>query len=243
MDYYDRAGLTPYLEKLGFNLVGFGCTTCIGNSGPLPPEISAGRQRRTTWPSPRCCPATATSRAASTPTCRMNYLASPPLVVAYALAGTMDVDLYDRAARHRHRRRARVPARHLARPAPRSPRSWPRPSSPRCSARATAHVFEGDERWQALDVPDGRPLRLGRRVHLRPPAAVLRRHGGRAPRRSPTSPAPGCWPCWATASPPTTSRPPAPSSADGPAGRYLHEHGVDAGRLQLLRLPPRATTR
>src|ERR1700726_1682276 len=92
MDYYERAGLTPYLEKLGFNLVGYGCTTCIGNSGPLPEAISA---------------AVADSDVAVVsvlsgnrnfegrinPDVKMNYLASPPLVVAYALAGTMDIDL------------------------------------------------------------------------------------------------------------------------------------------------------
>ena len=67
-DYYDKAGLWPYLEKLGFYLVGYGCTTCIGNTGPLPEEISARPSTTTTCRSPRCCRATATSRAASTPT-------------------------------------------------------------------------------------------------------------------------------------------------------------------------------
>ncbi|MCI1737065.1 MAG: aconitase family protein [Pseudomonas veronii] len=75
-------------RRIGFNLVGYGCTTCIGNSGPLPePEISR-RSTKATWSSPPCCRATATSRAASTRDVRANYLASPPLVVAYALAGT-----------------------------------------------------------------------------------------------------------------------------------------------------------
>ena len=67
-DYYERAGLTPYLDKLGFNLVGYGCTTCIGNSGPLIPEVQPGRQRQRPRRSSRCCRATATSRAGSTPT-------------------------------------------------------------------------------------------------------------------------------------------------------------------------------
>ena len=70
MDYYDRAGLTPYLDKLGFNLVGYGCTTCIGNSGPLPEAISAGRQRGRPDRGLACSPATATSRAGSTRTSR-----------------------------------------------------------------------------------------------------------------------------------------------------------------------------
>ena len=67
-DYYDKAGLWPYLEKLGFYLVGYGCTTCIGNTGPLPEEISQGRSTTTTCRSPRCSRVTATSRAASPPT-------------------------------------------------------------------------------------------------------------------------------------------------------------------------------
>ena len=66
-DYYERAGLLPYLEQLGFDLVGYGCTTCIGNSGPLDPAISR-RSTDATWRWCRCCRATATSRAASTPT-------------------------------------------------------------------------------------------------------------------------------------------------------------------------------
>ena len=66
-DYYEKAGLWPYLEKLGYHLVGYGCTTCIGNSGPLP-RRSPRPSTRTTSPSSRCCPATATSRAGSTPT-------------------------------------------------------------------------------------------------------------------------------------------------------------------------------
>ena len=67
-DYYEKAGLTPYLDKLGFNLVGYGCTTCIGNSGPLIPEVSARGQREGPRGRLACCPATATSRAGSTPT-------------------------------------------------------------------------------------------------------------------------------------------------------------------------------
>ena len=93
MDYYERAGLIPYLDKLGFNLVGFGCTTCIGNSGPLPPEISAavnddGLAVVSVLSGNRNFEGRINADV------RMNYLASPPLVVAYALAGTMDIDLY-----------------------------------------------------------------------------------------------------------------------------------------------------
>ena len=93
MDYYERAGLIPYLDKLGFNLVGFGCTTCIGNSGPLPPEISkAVNDEGLAVVSVLSGNRNFEGRINGD--VRMNYLASPPLVVAYALAGTMDIDLY-----------------------------------------------------------------------------------------------------------------------------------------------------
>jgi aconitate hydratase len=92
MDYFDRAGLTEPLEQLGFGLVGFGCTTCIGNSGPLLPEISEAINTNTL----ACVSVLSGNRnfeGRIHPDVRMNYLASPPLVVAYALAGTMDIDL------------------------------------------------------------------------------------------------------------------------------------------------------
>ncbi len=112
-DYLDKAGLTADLEAMGFFTVGYGCTTCIGNSGPLRPEISEGVK-------------TGDVIAASVlsgnrnfegrvhPEVKMNFLASPPLVVAYALAGTTDIDLTERAARHRQRRQAGLPQGHLA---------------------------------------------------------------------------------------------------------------------------------
>src|SRR3972149_5257236 len=91
-DYLDRAGLTTYLEQLGFNLVGYGCTTCIGNSGPLPEEISAAIERgdlsvASVLSGNRNFEGRIHSEV------KLNYLASPPLVVAYALAGSMRVDL------------------------------------------------------------------------------------------------------------------------------------------------------
>ena len=179
------------------------------------------------------------------PDVRMNYLASPPLVVAYALAGTMDIDLVQRAARHRHRRRARVPARHLADHRPRWPRPWPSARrSPTCSARTTARCSPATSRWQALPVAGRRPLRAGTPTSTYiAPAPVLRRHAAASPRRSPTSWAPGSSPCSATPSPPTTSRPAGTIRADSPAGRYLQAQGVDAGRLQLRTAPAAATTR
>ena len=92
MDYYERAGLLPYLDKLGFNLVGYGCTTCIGNSGPLPPAISAAVNDND-LAVVSVLSGNRNFEGRINPDVKMNYLASPPLVVAYALAGTMDIDL------------------------------------------------------------------------------------------------------------------------------------------------------
>src|SRR3712207_5135999 len=92
MDYYERAGLTPYLEKLGFHLVGYGCTTCIGNSGPLPEEISAAVQAND-LAVVSVLSGNRNFEGRINPDVKMNYLASPPLVVAYALTGTMDWDV------------------------------------------------------------------------------------------------------------------------------------------------------
>ena len=93
-DYYQRAGLTPYLDKLGFNLVGYGCTTCIGNSGPLIPEVSKAVLDNDLT----VCSVLSGNRnfeGRIHPECKMNFLASPPLVVAYALAGSLHVNLLD----------------------------------------------------------------------------------------------------------------------------------------------------
>jgi aconitate hydratase len=91
-DYYEKSGLTPYLDKLGFNLVGYGCTTCIGNSGPLIPEVSAAVQEKD-LAVVSVLSGNRNFEGRINPDVKMNYLASPPLVVAYALAGSMDVDL------------------------------------------------------------------------------------------------------------------------------------------------------
>ena len=92
MDYYERAGLVPYLDKLGFNLVGYGCTTCIGNSGPLPEEISQAVADND-LAVVSVLSGNRNFEGRINPDVKMNYLASPPLVVAYALAGTMDIDM------------------------------------------------------------------------------------------------------------------------------------------------------
>ena len=136
MDYYERAGLLPYLDKLGFNLVGYGCTTCIGNSGPLPPAISAAvNENDLTVVS--VLSGNRNFEGRINQDVKMNYLASPPLVVAYALAGTMDIDLGREPLGTDADGQAGVPGRHLAVARRRSPKSWQRGRPRRCSPATT----------------------------------------------------------------------------------------------------------
>jgi aconitate hydratase len=153
MDYYDHAGLTPYLEKLGFNLVGYGCTTCIGNSGPLPPAISAAVSEND-LAVVSVLSGNRNFEGRINSDVKMNYLASPPLVVAYALAGTMDIDLTSEPIGTGSSGQA-VYLRDL----------WPSPAeissviqnaiAAEMFTRDYADVFAGDERWRELDVPSG----------------------------------------------------------------------------------------
>ncbi len=153
MDYYERAGLTPYLEKLGFNLVGYGCTTCIGNSGPLPEAISAAVAEND-LAVVSVLSGNRNFEGRINPDVKMNYLASPPLVVAYALAGTMDIDLSTEP----------IATGSDGKPVYLAD-IWPSPAeieevvrssvAPEMFTRDYADVFAGDERWQELDVPAG----------------------------------------------------------------------------------------
>ena len=93
-DYLEKAGLNIYLDKLGFNLVGYGCTTCIGNSGPLPEKISNSIKKNDIY-AVSVLSGNRNFEGRISPLVKANYLASPPLVVAYALAGSMDIDLYN----------------------------------------------------------------------------------------------------------------------------------------------------
>ena len=196
MDYYERAGLTPYLDKLGFNLVGYGCTTCIGNSGPLPERVSAAVNEND-LAVVSVLSGNRNFEGRINPDVKMNYLASPPLVVAYALAGTMDVDLD-----HEPLAPAPTASRSTCATSGRRRTRW-RPSSTTRSAaemftRDYADVFAGDERWQASADPGGRHVRVGRR---RRPTSASRRTSTACPprpRRSPTSHGARCWPSSAT---------------------------------------------
>jgi len=152
-DYYEKAGLTPYLEALGFNLVGYGCTTCIGNSGPLIPEVSAAvRANDLAVVSVLSGNRNFEGRIHSE--VKMNYLMSPPLVVAYALAGTMDIDLFH-APLGRDPQGREVTLRDI----------WPTAAEVQeviqasiaadMYTRGYADVYAGDERWRSLTTPEG----------------------------------------------------------------------------------------
>ncbi len=152
-DYYERAGVAPYLEALGFHTVGYGCTTCIGNSGPLPEEISAA----ITESDLVACAVLSGNRnfeARIHPEVKANYLASPPLVVAYALAGRMDIDLTTEPI-GQDADGNDVYLREL----------WPTSEEIDATIAGSvseelfrgryADVFTGDETWRALEIPSG----------------------------------------------------------------------------------------
>src|SRR6202040_2083237 len=152
-DYLQAAGLTPYLEKLNFHLVGYGCTTCIGNSGPLPDAIGAAIKDNN-MVAVAVLSGNRNFEGRIHPLVRANYLASPPLVVAYALAGRMDFDM---ASEPLGNDKAGKPVflRDI----------WPSPQEIESAVRENVttamyhkeygEVFQGDSRWQGLKVPKG----------------------------------------------------------------------------------------
>ncbi len=224
MDYYEKAGLVPYLEKLGFNLVGYGCTTCIGNSGPLPEEISAAvNAEDLTVVS--VLSGNRNFEGRINPDVKMNYLASPPLVVAYALAGTMDLDLTTEP---------------LGVGTDGNPvflhDIWPSPRevqqvidaavSADMFTKDYADVFAGDERWQSLPTPTGDTFAWdGESTYVRKPPYFE----GMAASPSPVEDITGARVLAKLGDSVTTDHisPAGSIKADSPAGKYLAEHGVD----------------
>ncbi len=175
-EYLDKAGLTEYLEQLQFNLVGYGCTTCIGNSGPLQPEISEA----ITSGDLSVCAVLSGNRnfeGRIHAEVKMNYLASPPLVVAYALAGSMDKDLFDEPLGEGSDGEP-VYLRDI----------WPsqqeihdtieRSVLSEMFTSSYGEVFEGDEHLERARRARGRPLRVAR-LDLRQAPALFRGHAGR----------------------------------------------------------------
>jgi aconitate hydratase len=223
MDYYERAGLTPYLDKLGFNLVGYGCTTCIGNSGPLPEEVSAAVNEHD-LSVVSVLSGNRNFEGRINPDVKMNYLASPPLVVAYALAGTMDIDL------------ANEPIGEDSDGNPVYLREiWPNSAEIQDViaqaigatgfSAAYADVFAGDERWQSLPTPTGDTFAWDSdSTYVRKPPYFE----GMQPEPSPVVDISGARVLAKLGDSVTTDHisPAGSIKADSPAGAYLAEHGV-----------------
>jgi aconitate hydratase len=224
MDYYERSGLLPYLEKLGFNLVGYGCTTCIGNSGPLQDEISAA-VNESDLAVVSVLSGNRNFEGRINPDVKMNYLASPPLVVAYALAGSMDVDIATES----------LGTDTDGKPVYLS-EIWPTPqeiqdviasaiSSDMFSADY-ADVFAGDDRWRALPTPTGRVFEWDTEsTYVRKPPYF--ENMGAKP--DPVSDIEGARVLALLGDSVTTDHisPAGSIKQDSPAGKYLTEHGVE----------------
>ena len=236
-DYLTKAGLLAPLESIGFNVVGYGCTTCIGNSGPLKPEISAGI---------KAGDIVATSVLSGNrnfegrvhPEIKMNFLASPPLVVAYALAGTMDVDLADRRAGHGPRRQARAARQHLALATRKSPmRCTPRSTRP-CSARATPTCSPAKPTGSAIQIPLGKIYAWEEEsTYVRNPPYFE----GMTMTPRPVTDVTGAR-CLALLGDSVTTDHISPAgdiAKTSPAAKYLVSQGRAAHRLQFLRRAPR----
>jgi aconitate hydratase len=223
-DYYEKAGLTPYLDKLGFNLVGYGCTTCIGNSGPLIPEVSQAVQDND-LAVVSVLSGNRNFEGRINPDVKMNYLASPPLVVAYALAGSMDVDLFEE-------------------PLGQDPDGndvfmkdiWPSPAevqrvideaiSSDMFTDDYSDVFAGDERWQNLDTPSGDTFAWDEEsTYVRKPPYF----DGMPEEPAPVEDIEGARVLAKLGDSVTTDHisPAGAIKKDSPAGKYLAEHGVE----------------
>ncbi|SER35566.1 aconitate hydratase [Microlunatus flavus] len=223
-DYYERSGLTPYLDKLGFNLVGYGCTTCIGNSGPLIPEVSQAIQDND-LAVVSVLSGNRNFEGRINPDVKMNYLASPPLVVAYALVGTMDTDLVNDPLGTDEQGRP-VYLRDV----------WPTEAEideivgasigAEMFAESYADVFAGDQQWQSLPTPEGDVFEWDpQSTYVRKPPYF----DGMPAEPVPVTDIEGGRVLLMLGDSVTTDHisPAGSIKADGPAGKYLSEHGVE----------------
>ncbi|MFI7118957.1 aconitate hydratase AcnA [Amycolatopsis sp. NPDC049868] len=153
-DYYDKAGLWPYLEKLGYHLVGYGCTTCIGNSGPLSDEISAAIQENDLT-AVSVLSGNRNFEGRINPDVKMNYLASPPLVIAYALAGTMDFD-FEAQPLGQDTDGNDVFLKDIWPSAKEIQETIDYAITQEMFTKDYADVFDGGERWKSLPTPEGK---------------------------------------------------------------------------------------
>ena len=223
-DYYDRADLTQYMEALGFNLVGYGCVTCIGNSGPLPIEISKAVNENDLAVT-AVLSGNRNFEGRISPDIKMNYLASPPLVVAYAIAGTMDHD-FEKDALGKDQAGSDVFLADI----------WPTPAeiqavidSSISSAMFTkdyASVFDGDHRWKALATPTGKTFEWdAQSTYVRKPPYF----DGMPKEPVPVVDISGARVLAILGDSVTTDHisPAGNIKVDSPAGKYLSDHGID----------------
>ncbi|HEX7350089.1 aconitate hydratase AcnA [Brachybacterium sp.] len=222
-NYYTKAGLWPALESLGFHLVGYGCTTCIGNSGPLDPEISEAIAEKDLAVT-AVLSGNRNFEGRINPDVKMNYLASPPLVIAYALAGTMDFD-FENDPLGQDKDGGDVFLRDI----------WPNPTevekvisesiSQEMFTEDYKDVFTGDERWRNLDTPEGATFEWdSESTYVRKPPYFE----GMAATPEPVSDVSGARVLVKVGDSTTTDHisPAGAIKLDSPAGRYLQEHGV-----------------
>ena len=223
-DYYEKAGLWPYLEKLGYHLVGYGCTTCIGNSGPLPEEVSQA-VHDADLAVVSVLSGNRNFEGRINPDIAMNYLASPPLVIAYALTGTMDIDF---ATEPLGPDRDGHPV-YLT-------DIWPAPEeiqkviestiSQEMFAKDYADVFAGDARWQSLPTPQGQTFTWDpQSTYVRKPPYFE----GMTAQAPPVRDISAARVLVLLGDSVTTDHisPAGTIKADSPAGRYLAERGVE----------------
>jgi len=223
-DYYDRAQLTPYMEALGFNLVGYGCVTCIGNSGPLPIEISKAVNENDLAVT-AVLSGKRNFEGRISPDVKMNYLASPPLVVAYALASTMDHD-FEKDSLGNDKDGNPVLLKDI----------WPSAAEIQAVIDASissemftkdyATVFEGDHRWKSLDTPTGKTFEWDpQSTYVRKPPYF----DGMPAQPEAVKDISGARVLAILGDSVTTDHisPAGNIKADSPAGKYLEAHGVD----------------
>ncbi|MEV6753375.1 aconitate hydratase AcnA [Streptomyces sp. NPDC051214] len=223
-DYFDKAGLTPYLDKVGFNLVGYGCTTCIGNSGPLPEEVSKAVNDADLAVT-SVLSGNRNFEGRINPDVKMNYLASPPLVVAYAIAGSMKVDI-TRDALGADQDGNPVYLKDI----------WPSEAEVNDVVansigedmfnKSYQDVFAGDAQWQALSIPTGNTFEWDpQSTYVRKPPYFE----GMTMETTPVSDITGARVLAKLGDSVTTDHisPAGAIKADTPAGKYLTEHGVE----------------
>ncbi|SNC60523.1 aconitate hydratase [Kytococcus aerolatus] len=223
-DYYEKTGMWQYLEALDFHLVGYGCTTCIGNSGPLPEEVSAAVQEND-LSVVSVLSGNRNFEGRINPDVKMNYLASPPLVIAYALAGTMDFD-FESQPLGQDQEGKDVFLKDIWPAADEVEKVISEAITTEMFTKDYAGVFEGDERWKALSTPEGDTFAWNdESTYVRKPTFF----DGMGAEPEPVSDITGARVLALLGDSVTTDHisPAGAIKADSPAGKYLQEHGVE----------------